>query len=158
MQINCQIRKEMVVATPEERVRQNLLYHMIHELGFPASHIVLEKSLRQMPHLTLADQNIPDRRADIVCFAQEIHPQHALYPLLVVECKAVDLNGKVINQVLGYNHFLRAYFVAVANETCLKTGWYDPSLKTYRFVDHLPRYNDLLLALNPAKRSHPQSL
>ena len=145
--INCRIRKEWVVATPEEGVRQKLLHHMIEDLGYPSSHIALEKALNQMPHLKLSQGTIPNRRTDIVCFAEKIHPEHALYPLLVVECKAVILNGKVINQVLGYNHFLGAYFIAIANHQEIKTGWYDNSHKNYRFVNHLPSYAELREAI-----------
>jgi len=146
-QIYCQIRKEWVAATPEEDVRQRLIQSMMQQLGYPPSSIVLEKGLRQLPHLTLQPQRLPDRRADIICFAKGIHPCHALYPLLLIECKAVKLSDRVINQVTGYNHFLQAYFIAVANQDMVRTGWYDPGAKQYNFVDRLPSYAELLSAL-----------
>lgn len=143
-QFYCQIRKEWVAATPEESVRQQLLHTMIHSLGFPASGIVLEKSLKQMPHLALVPFKLPSRRADIVFFAKGIHPGFDLYPLLLVECKAIKLDDKVFNQAFGYNHFLQAYFIAVANQDTLKTAWFDPSLRGYRFINGLPSYAQLL--------------
>lgn len=142
--IYCQIRKIPVVELPEERVRQRLLKKMTEELHFPISHIAIEKNLRQMPHLEHSGIEIPDRRADIVCFAKEIHPIHNLYPLLLVECKAVPLTEKVLTQVTGYNHYMRAYFVTIANEEEVRTGWYDFKIKAYRFVNYLPSYQKLV--------------
>jgi|LakMenE18May11ns_1017448.scaffolds.fasta_scaffold9807293_1 hypothetical protein len=151
--IHCRIRKEWIVATPEERIRQKLLAYMIEDLAFPASQIALEKALKQMPHLQLESRYaIPNRRADITCFAKGIHSKHNLFPLLVVECKAVALNAKFLNQVLGYNHFLGAYFVCLANQQEIRTGWYDTTLKTYRFIDYLPSYDHLLRSLKISNR------
>jgi hypothetical protein len=145
--IYCSIRKEWVAALPEEAVRQKLIAQMVEQLGYPISLLVVEKSLKQMPHLSPGQRQVPDRRADLICYAQGIHPQHQLYPLLLVECKAVKLTPKVINQVLGYNVYLQAYFVAIANQDEIKTGWYDAAAQQYRFADGLPAYAALLSAL-----------
>lgn len=143
-QIYCQIRKTFVAALPEEQIRQRLIFHMVQNLGFPLNSLVLEKGLRQMPHLALCGIKIPSRRADLLCFAKDIHPEHSLYPLLLVECKAVKLNRKVINQIAGYNHFLKAYFICVVNEKEIRTGWYDANLQSYTFVNQLPSYAELI--------------
>lgn len=100
-----------------------------------------------MPHLSRGQHKLPDRRADLLCYAAGIHAQHMLYPLLLVECKAVKLTPKVINQVLGYNVYLQACFVAIANQDEIQTGWYDVTQKQYRFMDGLPEYAALLGAL-----------
>lgn len=142
-QLYCPIRKLWVAALPEEVIRQKLVLQMIQQLGFPESCLVLEKGLSQMPHLALSGKEIPKRRADLICFSKGIHPYHDLYPLLLIECKAVKLTHKVINQVAGYNHFLQAYFIAIANEDEIKTGWYDAQSKDYVFVDYLPSYQQL---------------
>lgn len=146
-QVYCPIRKLWVAALPEEIVRQKLVAQMTHQLGYPPSYLVLERGLKQMPHLELVDQKVPDRRADIVCFSPAIHPKHALYPLLLVECKAVKLTDSVIQQVIGYNHFVNSYFIAVVNSNEIRTGWVDPSLGTYRFINTLPSYAELLQAI-----------
>lgn len=146
--VNCRIRKEWVKATPEEGVRQNLLNYMIDCLGFPPSLISLEKGLDQMPHLALSQKAIPNRRADLVCYAENIHPAHPLYPLIVIECKAVDLKRKELNQVLSYNHFLGAHFVALVNQKKIMTGWHDKDLGEYRFIDYLPSFSSLLKSVS----------
>lgn len=142
--IYCSIRKMWVAALPEEIIRQRLITHMIQNLSFPSSSLAVEKGLKQMPHLTLLPGDIPDRRADLVCFAKGIHPDHSLYPLLLIECKAVPLNSKVMHQVMGYNHFLKAHFIAAANENEIRLGWLDKTFQTYQFIPYLPSYTDLL--------------
>jgi hypothetical protein len=147
-QIYCPVRKQWVASLPEEMIRQRLVLHLTENLGFPLAHIALEKELRHMPHLDLKDQQLPDRRADIICFAKDIHPKHALYPLLLIECKAVKLTSKVINQIVGYNHYMQAYFIAIVNEQEIKTGWYDPKLRDYTFIDWLPSHAELMAAIS----------
>lgn len=146
--IFCQTRKTLVASLPEEIVRQKLLFHLINNLHFPESLIVLEKALCQMPHLTLSPLKIPDRRADIVCYAKGIHKDHDLYPLLIIECKAVKLTARVVNQVVGYNRYVKANFIAIANESDIQFGCYDPIKKDYSFLSFIPTYQELLLALN----------
>ncbi len=147
LSLRCAIRNEPVEALPEELVRQQLLHHMINELRYPKGYLAVEKALSQMPHLSLSNQEIPDRRVDIICFAKGIHPQHDLFPLLVIECKSVKITDKVLNQVVGYNHHLQSPFIAVANQEEIRTGWFDPSSKRYTYIAHLPTYTELLTAI-----------
>lgn len=138
--IYCQIREQWVAAQPEERVRQQLLSLMIQELGYPKSLIAVERGLAQMPHLQGKPGHLPDRRADILCFAKG---EHGLVPVLLVECKAIPLTNKVINQVVGYNAHVQARYVAIANQTEVRTGWYDPAAKAYAFVPRIPAFSEL---------------
>lgn len=140
----CLIRKAWVAARPEEVVRQKMLSYMIRERGFLPQTLLLEMPLRQMPHLLGKDfSNIPNRRADIVCFSKDLHSAFPLYPLLLIECKAVKLNAKVINQVVGYNHYVRACYIIVVNQEEIRTGWRDPSSQEYTFINHLPSFEEL---------------
>jgi hypothetical protein len=143
MPLYCCIRKHYVAATPEEQVRQSLLSYMIQQLQFPPQLLAVEKALDQMPHLAVKP-NLPTRRADILCFGQGIHPLNPIHPLLLIECKAVPLSDEVVRQTTGYNHYLQAYFVCMANQKHIRTGWFDPVQKTYRFIEHLPPYPELL--------------
>ena len=139
--ILCLVRKEWVAALPEEIVRQQLLSHMIQQKGFPASLIAVEQSLKQLPHLTAADRlRVPKRRADIICYAKTTE---GLYPLLIVECKSIKLSPAIMNQIVGYNHFVRSHFIAIVNQEEIRTGWYDPMKKDYVFVNFLPSYSEL---------------
>src|SRR5688572_15768106 len=107
---------------------------MIEKQGYPPENLAIEKGLHQMPHLSAPSRQIPERRADIVCFSKNIHPSYSLYPLLLIECKAIRLSSKAKNQIIGYNHHLKAYFVSIANQHEIQTGWYDLSSKQYRFI------------------------
>lgn len=144
-QIYCEIRKRKVSATPEEKVRQMLVSHMLTTLRFPSHMLVVEQALDQMAHLKFKlSEKLPDRRADLICFGSKIHPIHPLYPLLLVECKAVKLTTKTLSQISGYNYHLGAYFIAIANAEEIKTGWYNPKINDYSYVNFLPTYEELL--------------
>lgn len=101
-------REMWVAATPEEIVRQTLLHNMIRHLGYPKHFLAIEKQLSEISNLEGA---VPNRRADILCF-QEMKGE--LQPLLLIECKEMRPTQEAKRQVLGYNHFVRAPFVAVA--------------------------------------------
>ncbi len=139
----CPLRKVTVAALPEEKVRQSLVHHMIHTFGYPPSAITLEISLKQLPHLV--DQlNLPKRRADVLVLAKGIHPAHPLYPLLLIECKAVPITQQVIRQVVGYNYYLKAPFIAVVNHTQSLFGFYSTEQKDYVFQECFLDYQSLL--------------
>lgn len=143
--LKCLIRNRLVKATPEEKVRQNLLRLMIEQLGYSPNLIILEKKLSQLPHLRSAlPTEIPDRRLDLLVMAKGIHPHESLYPLLLVECKAEKITDQALRQVIGYNHFLQAYYFALACSDEIRTGWYDRSLGDYRIVRGLPPFQALV--------------
>ncbi len=118
------IRKTYVLPLPEEIVRQQLINKMINQLKFPVSLLAIEKDLCNLPHLVNKEFPSQKRRADIICFAKNINPDFSIYPLLIIECKACKLTKKTVDQVLGYNHFVKSYFVSIANEHEIITFWY----------------------------------
>lgn len=136
--LDCIIRKIPVKATPEEQVRQHLLQWMTQELGYPSSLISVEQDLRKLPHLLSSKIKIPNRRADILVFGKGVHPDYDLFPLLLIECKAVKLSQEVINQVIGYNHHVQARYFAVANAERCRTGWWSEG--EYHYIPTLPDY------------------
>ncbi|MGK5594157.1 MAG: type I restriction enzyme HsdR N-terminal domain-containing protein [Parachlamydiaceae bacterium] len=123
-------------------MRQKVLQYMIQSLGYPESGFVVEQSLHGMPHLkTKSKTYFPDRRADILFFSRGIHPEHDLYPLILIECKAVKLTPKVINQVTSYNFYLQSLAVAIANEQEIKMGWLGEN--GYQFQEGLASYSQM---------------
>ncbi len=134
-------RKKWVQATPEERIRQRLLQEMVGQLGYLPHLIALEKELGQLPHLQQRGASCPKRRIDLLVFS----PQ-SLKPLLMVECKAVPLSPTTIQQVIGYNSFVEATFIAVANDQQVMTGFYDSCEGKYRFENGLPHFKHLVEA------------
>jgi len=143
-QIFCSVRQVWVKEAPEERVRQKLIDMMVDQLGYPRGIIAVEQELGCLPHLSETLQSVPKRRVDMVVSGKGIHPDHGLYPLLLVECKAVPLSKRVIEQVVGYNFHVRAFFICVANEKEIRTGWYDKEMGGYKFVRGLPSFTELM--------------
>jgi hypothetical protein len=137
-----EVRQSWVSATPEEKVRQRWLKHMIHRLGYPKELLAVEKDIQELPHLSNID--VPDRRVDILCYGKEIHPAFSLYPLLLIECKEGQLKEGAVNQVIGYNHHIKAYFIAVVSMDEVRLGYFDQLKKTYVFCSVLPSYKELM--------------
>ncbi len=96
-------RKQWVLLTPEEWVRQNFLQYLIQEKLYPASLIAVEREIM------LGDIK---KRFDIVVFKNA-------KPWMIVECKEmqVKLNEAVIKQILNYNITLQAEYLVITNGT-----------------------------------------
>ena len=134
------IRSAWVKETPEERVRQKLLQIMMRDLHFPKSMLAVEKELSQLPHLQLVP-DVPKRRLDILAFAKAAGE---FRPLLMIECKAVRLTPQFAQQVVGYNSFVQAPFVCLANEREVMTGFFDEEAGHFCFKPGLRSYSFLL--------------
>lgn len=135
------IRQEWVKKTPEEEVRRYWLMRLVEELGYPPALIAVEKEIRQLPHLqNISYSEMPKRRVDIVIFVK----QGGLFPLLLLECKAVPLLARFERQVVGYNRFVQAPFVGLANREQMKIGSFDEKEKVFHFVEEVPSYHMLI--------------
>lgn len=95
------VRKKYVVLTPEEWVRQQVLKHLIEDLGYAPSLLSVERRIKA---------GTVWKRYDIVAF-------HEARPWLLIECKEekVSLGEDVLRQVLAYNSTIRAEYLAVTN-------------------------------------------
>lgn len=139
-QIFDSLRKRWVPATSEELVRQSLLMRMVGSLGYPKELITIEKEIGELPHLQ--GVKVPCRRMDILCFGKDIHPQFPLYPLLLIECKREQLDLGAKKQLLGYNCFVGARFIALAAKNEILFGY--PSRGGFAFLSFLPSYAELI--------------
>lgn len=94
-------RKQWVVLTPEEWVRQNFLQYLIKVMGYPASLISVEKEIY------LGELK---KRFDIAVYKDA-------KPWMIIECKEmkVPLTEAVIRQVLNYNIAMQVEFVVITN-------------------------------------------
>ena len=128
--VRCQIRGTQVSATPEEKVRQKLLSHMLGPLGYPRGHIAVEKDLFSVKLI---------RRVDIVCF----YPvKDLLKPLLLIECKAKKLPLEAENQLFGYNGEVSAPFVCLVSASEIKMFWQEGGV--WQSIPFLPSYIELI--------------
>ncbi len=143
----CSIRKRRIKASPEERVRQSLLNYLILELGYPSHQILIEKNINCLPFYKDPLIRPPCRRLDILILAKDFYKNPPFFPLVLIECKATQVNQKAIRQVLGYNYFLKACFVALASPQSLQYGWLDSHQK-FHLKSGFPSY---LMLLEKAK-------
>lgn len=118
----------------EEKVRQLLIEALVH-LGYPRSLIAVEKSLS-----AFVEGKVPNRRLDIVVTSKEGAP------LMAIECKAVPINQSTFDQLIGYNHYLKAPFIAVANANEVQFGWLEED--GYKFMPGLPKYSEVVAAVS----------
>jgi hypothetical protein len=122
-----EVRKKFVRLTPEEWVRQHFLHYMIHQLGFPASLIVVEAALKYNSML---------KRFDILAYRADGQP------CFVVECKSpdVEITQAVFDQVAMYNMTLTVDYLAVTNGISHYACQVDHKQRTYRFLQEIPTY------------------
>ncbi|MBK7110106.1 MAG: type I restriction enzyme HsdR N-terminal domain-containing protein [Chitinophagales bacterium] len=126
------IRKKFVVLTPEEWVRQHLVWYFIETHGFPAALISIEKKI------TL---NGLTKRTDIVLFNK-----HAT-PVMLVECKApaIKLSQNVLDQAGRYNLVLKVPYLVISNGNDTICTEIIHSSNTFKMLDTLPDTKKLLL-------------
>jgi hypothetical protein len=96
------IRKQWLQLNEEEWVRQNFIQFLVQELKYPLELIAVEKEI-QLGELK--------KRFDILVY----DPDHK--PWMLVECKAgkIELDEKVLHQVLRYNISMPANFLVITN-------------------------------------------
>ena len=122
------LRRRYVALTPEEEVRQKVLYLLVEHLHVPAGLVAVEYSVKV---------NGLDKRCDAVVFANEGHP------LMIVECKAptVKITSKTLDQAVRYHSALQPQYLLLSNGTdchCLKVD-----NGTLQPMDHLPDYEEM---------------
>ncbi len=96
------LRRQWVSLTPEEQVRQKMLYFLVETRKVAAGLIVVEYSIKV--------NNLP-KRADIVVFNKLGEPQ------MIVECKAetVPITEKVLDQAIRYYSGLKVKYLTLTN-------------------------------------------
>ena len=117
-------RKQWVALTPEEWVRQNFLQYLLQVKNYPKSLIAVEKEL------VLGDIK---RRFDILVYKND-------RPWMMVECKEmnVQLDEKVLNQVLNYNVAMQVEYLVITNgKATYALQLYDGN---FLWIDKLPEY------------------
>ena len=96
------IRKQWILITEEEWVRQNFINYLISEKKYPASLIAVEKEIK------LGELS---KRFDILIY--DVNHK----PWMLIECKAPEiiLNENVLEQVLGYNISIPCEYLVITN-------------------------------------------
>ena len=124
------IRRQFLVMTPEEEVRQKLIRWLVEAKGFPGSLMSVEKGVRYHAMEKRYDLLIYDRKGS---------------PLVCIECKSpkVKIDRKVFDQAALYNDRIGAPYIMLCNGNqlfLLSRGLH----RKYDFVKELPDYEALL--------------
>lgn len=122
------LRKRFVLLTPEEEVRQKMLYLLVEHLMVPAGLVAVEYSMKV---------NGLDKRADAVVFGTDGGP------LMIVECKAphVEVTQAVLDQALRYYSVLKPKFLLLSNGTA--TYCFKAEGQVLVPLDHLPDFAEM---------------
>ncbi|NGX31872.1 MAG: hypothetical protein K940chlam8_01257 [Chlamydiae bacterium] len=131
------VRKQSVIYQKEEAIRQSWIQKLI-ALGYPKQYLQVEVHLKKI--LRDAPIKLPNRRVDILCYFQK---EGVYYPLVLIECKAVKIDQTSLDQVMGYNVFVKAPYVAVVSDKQIFFGRWDKEIEDYQFSNHFPSYKEL---------------
>lgn len=124
------LRKMWLVLTPEEWVRQHLIFFLQKERNFPAGLMTPELSLKV---------NGMSKRADLVVYDK------SATPILLAECKApeVSINQAVFDQASRYNITAKVPYLLVTNGLKHYCSRIDFETGTFSFLPDIPLYEDL---------------
>ncbi len=125
-----QFRKKYVRLTPEEWVRQNFALYLVSDKSYPASRMMIEKSLKV---------NKMSKRCDIlVC-------DDAGKPVLMVECKSPDIKigQSTFEQVSVYNIVFHVKYLIITNGLQHYCCTVDFTNQTVDFLKDIPQYKEI---------------
>jgi hypothetical protein len=119
------IRKIYCALTPEEEVRQKMLYYLVEVKKYPAGLIAVEYSIKV---------NALSKRCDIVVFNKDAKPK------MIVECKAesVAITQKVLDQAVRYYSGLNAEYLVLTNGKTMYCYHIDIENKKLETLGELP--------------------
>ncbi len=124
------LRKKFVVLTPEEWVRQHLVWYLIEDLKYPEGLIKLE-------HSFIVNGN--PVRSDLVVFSSDG------IPLLLAECKApsVKIGNDTLLQAGRYNIVTRTNILLITNgllHLCCKVNFENEEIT---FIKEIPDFKSI---------------
>jgi hypothetical protein len=125
------IRKQFVLLTPEEWVRQHFIRYLIEVKQYSAQLMAVEMML---------EYHQLSYRADIVVYSRDI------VPVMIVECKApeVSIRQEHFDQITRYNMKLRVNYLIVTNGLVHYGCRIDPDKRHYSFLQQIPTYQEIL--------------
>lgn len=125
------IRKKNLVLTPEEWVRQHIVWFLI-ENNYPPSLISIERQITF---------NQLKKRFDILVYNNQAAP------IMLIECKApeVKLSQETLNQIALYNTQFKVDYLFISNGLKHLICRYDKGLNKYIALEKFPDWNSLKL-------------
>lgn len=131
-------RDRLILKTPEETVRQQVLQYLLSYKNIPKEMIQVEVRLSKY-------QVNSARRADII--VERFNGKKGeLSPLAIIECKAPEImiGDSAIQQAIDYADDLNADYIFVTNGDDAMTAKYEAGSNQYVFLSELPDYQSML--------------
>lgn len=122
------IRKIYCTLTPEEEVRQKMLYYLVEQKKYPSGLIAVEYSIKV--------NGLP-KRCDIVVFNREAKP------VMIVECKAeyVPITQKVLDQAIRYYSGMNVDYLLLTNGKTIFCYHIDMENNKIEALSEIPQLN-----------------
>jgi hypothetical protein len=119
------IRKQWLVLTPEEWVRQHVIAYLVYHKNYPVGLLKTEAA---------SVFNGKNKRSDIVCYTKD------LQPYLLIECKAstVSINEKTIAQLATYQSNFKATILGLSNG--IEHYFFTITTTGIEFLEDIPTY------------------
>jgi hypothetical protein len=119
------VRKKWVVLTPEEWVRQHVIHFLVHDKGYAASLLAVERGF---------DLHGRRKRFDVLVFDNQGNA------CIIVECKRPDmaLSEDTMQQVAQYNAVFGAPILWITNGQQHAVVEYSPDFSSYNQLQDVP--------------------
>lgn len=132
------IRKRLVMVTPEETIRQEVIRFLLEKIEVPYNMLRVEEAL--------AHYGVKTRlRADIIIEYFDKH-DNVLRPISIIETKApnVVLGEREHDQVMRYADMLGCNYIMLTNGEDMRTFHYSDNKNAYLPIAKMPKYEDML--------------
>jgi len=123
-------RSKWVVFSPEEWVRQQVLWHLVNQKEYPKTWIAVEREININGLRRRFDALVFDRQGQV---------------MMLIEFKAthIPIHTQVLNQIVAYNFEIMAPFVLVSNGLQQVCAQLNLEEKKYEVLNEIPYYNAL---------------
>ena len=124
------IRSKWLKLSPEEWVRQHVLYWLITQTKFPAKLISIERKVNRESA----------NRADVLGYGQDGKA------LLLVECKAISetISKRTVSQAMKYNQHLNAKYVWLTNGKAHIVYGFEKPETGFVQLKQLPTFDEMI--------------
>lgn len=132
------VRKKLVIVTPEETVRQQVILFLMEKMRVPTDMIQVEVALFKFGLKS-------KQRVDIVVLRYDKELGQNI-PLAVIECKApgVYLGEKVSNQMVDYANELLCDYCMMTNGDDTLCFHYEEKTDRYLLIEDMPEYVNMI--------------
>ena len=123
------VRKQWIVLTPEEWVRQRMVRYLTEHMGYSVGLVAIEKGF---------ELNGTPYRADIVIY------DRSGAATMAVECKApeIRISQKTFDQIGQYNKVIQAQYLVVTNGITHFCVSVDRELNQWKQLEKIPKHGE----------------